>query len=109
METRIREGIVRASLKMAARGWVANHDGNASAKVASNRFVCTPTATAKDRVRAQDLVVTDAAGKRLMRVETFEPVSENPVFTLQRGALAGPVDARGRDNNGNAFDARIAP
>lgn len=65
METRIREEIVRASLKMAARGWVANHDGNASAKVASNRFVCTPTATAKDRVRAQDLVVTDAAGKQL--------------------------------------------
>jgi sulfur-oxidizing protein SoxY len=57
----------------------------------------------------EEINFTDAAGKRLMRVETFEPVSENPVFTLQRGALAGPVDARGRDNNGNAFDARIAP
>ena len=57
----------------------------------------------------EEINFTDAAGKRLMRVETFEPVSENPVFTLQRGALAGPVDARGRDNNGNAFTARIAP
>lgn len=57
----------------------------------------------------EEINFTDAAGQRLMRVETFEPVSENPVFTLQRGALAGPVDARGRDNNGNAFDARIAP
>lgn len=65
METRIREEVVRASHKMAARGWVANHDGNASARVAANRFVCTPTATAKDRVRAQDLVVTDAGGKQL--------------------------------------------
>jgi sulfur-oxidizing protein SoxY len=57
----------------------------------------------------EEINFTDAAGQRLMRVETFEPVSENPVFTLQRGALAGPVEARGRDNNGNAFDARIAP
>ena len=59
--------------------------------------------------RRLQVVERDAAGRPLMRVETFEPVSENPVFTLQRGALAGPVDARGRDNNGNAFDARIAP
>ena len=57
----------------------------------------------------EEINFTDAAGQRLMRVETFEPVSENPVFTLQRGAQAGPVQARGRDNNGNAFEARIAP
>ena len=65
MEARVREEIVRASLAMAARGWVANHDGNVSARVASNRLLCTPTATAKARVRAQDLVVTDARGKQL--------------------------------------------
>jgi sulfur-oxidizing protein SoxY len=44
-----------------------------------------------------------------MRVQTFEPVSENPVFTLNRGANDGAVEASGRDNNGNAFVARIAP
>jgi sulfur-oxidizing protein SoxY len=51
----------------------------------------------------------DAAGQRLMRLQTFEPVSENPVFTLQAGENAGAVEASGRDNNGNAFRARIAP
>ena len=51
----------------------------------------------------------DAAGQRLMRLQTAEPVSENPVFTLHRGTVAGPVEASGRDNNGNAFTARIAP
>ncbi|HEX6735292.1 MAG TPA: quinoprotein dehydrogenase-associated SoxYZ-like carrier [Azonexus sp.] len=51
----------------------------------------------------------DAAGQRLMRLQTHEPVSENPVFTLHRGAVAGPVESSGRDNNGNAFRARIAP
>lgn len=65
MESKVREEIVRASLAMASRGWVANHDGNVSARVASNRLICTPTATAKARVRAQDLVVTDASGKQI--------------------------------------------
>lgn len=57
----------------------------------------------------EEVEFLDAAGKRLMRVETFEPVSENPVFTLNRGDVTGPVEARGHDNNGNLFDARIAP
>jgi len=56
----------------------------------------------------EEINFTDATGQRLMRVQTFEPVSENPVFTLQRASAAGPVEASGRDNNGNAFAARIA-
>mgnify|MGYP000470478775 CR=1 FL=1 len=48
-------------------------------------------------------------GKALMRVQTHEPVSENPVFTLNRGEAAGVVEASGRDNNGNTFRSKIAP
>ena len=57
----------------------------------------------------EEIDLADAAGNRLMRVQTFEPVSENPVFTLNRGDIAGPVEASGHDNNGNTFKARIAP
>jgi sulfur-oxidizing protein SoxY len=57
----------------------------------------------------EEIKLADAAGQPLMRIQTYEPVAENPVFTLQRGALAGPVEARGRDNNGNLFQASIAP
>ena len=57
----------------------------------------------------EEVNFTDAGGQRLMRVQPYEPVSENPVFTLSRGPTAGPVEASGRDNNGNAFQARIAP
>ncbi|MCG2576834.1 quinoprotein dehydrogenase-associated SoxYZ-like carrier [Dechloromonas sp. XY25] len=57
----------------------------------------------------EEINFTDAAGKRLMRVQTYEPVSENPVFTLQRVAVDGALEASGRDNNGNAFRAAIAP
>lgn len=63
-EARVRDEIVRACARMAARAWVANHDGNVSARVAPNRFVCTPTATAKEVVQADGLVITDAAGKQ---------------------------------------------
>lgn len=59
----------------------------------------------------QDLKVTEAGGKELMRIEAFEPVSENPVFTLDLppARAAGPIVVSGRDNNGNAINARIAP
>lgn len=57
----------------------------------------------------EEIEFRNEAGQRLMRVQTFEPVSENPVFTLNAGAVSGPVEASGRDNNGNAFKARIAP
>jgi L-fuculose-phosphate aldolase len=64
-EARLREDIARYAVHMAERGWVANHDGNLSARVAPARFVCTPTATSKRAVRADGLVVTDATGRQL--------------------------------------------
>ena len=57
----------------------------------------------------EEIDFTNASGQRLMRLQTFEPVAENPVFTLNRGEISGEIEASGRDNNGNAFRARIAP
>ena len=57
----------------------------------------------------EELSLSDAAGQRLMRVHTYEPVSENPMFTLQAGGATAPLEVRGRDNNGNLVRARIAP
>ena len=56
----------------------------------------------------QQIKLSDASDRALMRIETFEPVSENPVFTLQQ-QTAGRVKASGRDNNGNDFSVWIAP
>lgn len=56
----------------------------------------------------QEIALADAGDSPLMRIETFEPVSENPVFTVQQAA-AGRVRASGRDNNGNAFNVWIEP
>lgn len=59
----------------------------------------------------EDLLVSAADGRPLMRIHPFEPVSENPVFTLDlhKGTSAsGALRVSGRDNNGNRIDAGVA-
>ena len=55
------------------------------------------------------LSLQDATGKEWMTLDTFEPVSENPVFSFD---FAGPpppgLTLVGRDNNGNRINARVA-
>ena len=55
----------------------------------------------------EDLQVDDLAGTRLARIELFEPVNEDPAFTLYfgKGELKNKVRIYGRDNNGNEIDA----
>lgn len=50
------------------------------------------------------VAIRDANGDVLARVEPFEPVSENPVFTFEI-PQSEEVNIAGRDNNGNRFDA----
>lgn len=55
------------------------------------------------------LQLADAGGKPLARLQLFEPVSENPVFSLNLPAsLALPLHLSGEDNNGNPVDQHIA-
>lgn len=54
------------------------------------------------------LAVRDAQGRELMRLSTYEPVSENPVFSFDfPGRVAGGLRLVGTDNNGNRIDSRI--
>jgi L-fuculose-phosphate aldolase len=62
MEEALRREIAALCQKVAGRGWVANHDGNASAR-AGDRFVASPTAVHKGDVRPEMCVVLDAEGK----------------------------------------------
>ena len=48
------------------------------------------------------LSVQDGAGRELARLQAFEPVSENPVFSFDFARPpAGGVQVVGTDNNGN--------
>jgi sulfur-oxidizing protein SoxY len=54
------------------------------------------------------LSLLDAAGHELMRIKTFEPISENPVFSFDFPTLlAGPLQLVGTDNNGNRISEVI--
>jgi len=54
------------------------------------------------------LSVRDAAGRELLRIRTFEPVSENPVFSFDFArAPPGPLHVLGVDNNGNRIESGV--
>jgi sulfur-oxidizing protein SoxY len=54
------------------------------------------------------LSLLDATGHELMRIKTFEPISENPVFSFDFPTLfAGPLQLVGTDNNGNRISEVI--
>ena len=63
MHPLLRSQLAQAARRMHAAGWVANHDGNLSARIGRDRFVITPTATSKAEVDEASLVVVDGEGK----------------------------------------------
>lgn len=56
----------------------------------------------------ENLSVNGPKGE-LARIELYEPVDEDPAFTMYfaPGQLSHPVDIRGRDNNGNEIEATV--
>lgn len=52
--------------------------------------------------------VVDGAGSVLVNIVTYQPISENPVFTmdLYKGVTM-PINLLGTDNNGNHLDSSI--
>lgn len=53
--------------------------------------------------------VLDQSGKTLATLDTYQPISENPVFTfdLKSNLATNTVQLVGKDNNGNRIDAII--
>ena len=62
-ESALRQSIVHYLQAMDSKGWVANHDGNVSVRLAGDRFLCTPTAMAKADIKAEDLIIISNDGK----------------------------------------------
>lgn len=64
---RLRKEIIRYCQRLDAKGFVANHDGNISARLSprdqDDRFLATPTARAKFDLKEDDLITVDLTGK----------------------------------------------
>jgi len=58
----LRVAVADTSRHLHAAGWVANHDGNVTARD-GQRFIATPTATSKRLIQERDLIEVDAKGQ----------------------------------------------
>lgn len=56
----------------------------------------------------EDLDLVDAEGKTIARLQTFEPISENPMLSFDLHGN-GSVTLRGRDTQANRFDVTVSP
>jgi L-fuculose-phosphate aldolase len=63
MHPLLRAQVAQTARRMHASGWVANHEGNVSARIGRDRFVITPTATSKAEVDEGSLLVVDGGGQ----------------------------------------------
>jgi L-fuculose-phosphate aldolase len=73
-----------------ARGWVANHDGNVSARLPDDaRFMATPTALSKREIEPHQILTVDLDGKVLSgRLRVFSE------WHLHRACYRARPDAR---------------
>ncbi len=58
-EPQLREEIIQVCQLMWQKGYVAATDGNVSARLGKDRFLCTPSGYSKGLIRAEQLVVVD--------------------------------------------------
>lgn len=66
MSEPLKRQVAEVARQLHAVGWVANHDGNVSARLADGkRFLATPTAVSKRLVDAHDVLTVDIEGKVL--------------------------------------------
>jgi len=61
----LRRAIVTTCRQIHDRGWVANHDGNVTARIARDRFLATPTSVSKGAVTEEMLITVNSAGVKV--------------------------------------------
>jgi sulfur-oxidizing protein SoxY len=58
----------------------------------------------------EEITLTAADGLPVLTIQPYEPMSENPLFTVELPTtLALPLQLHAKDNNGNTFKAELAP
>ena len=61
----LKRGLLEIAHSLHSAGWVANHDGNVSARLDAGRFLMTPTALSKRVLDERDPIVVDRSGRVL--------------------------------------------
>lgn len=93
--------------EVAARQW-SPFDGGSRLRFRVIHPMDTGLAAGIPVFHLEDVRILDDAGEPLARLALYEPVSENPVISLDFDRV-GPVRIEGRDTQGNPVSARVAP
>jgi len=64
-ELEVRKAICEAGRRLYAKNLVAATDGNISARMASDRYLCTPSGVSKGFMTPNDLVIADGRGRKV--------------------------------------------
>lgn len=97
--------------EVSARRW-ARIDGGTRLRLQVVHPMDTGLAPGIPAFHLETLDIRSAAGATLMRIEPHEPISENPLFTIDIPPGVVGTDAilvSGRDNNGNTVNAEVLP
>lgn len=90
----LEDDLVEYSRRLHGSGWVANHDGNVSVRLAEDRFLITPTAVSKGDVSRDMLLVVDGAGNRISGVrKAFSELDLHLYIYRQRPDVRAVVHA----------------
>lgn len=114
-ESHLRKDLARISRCVWERGWVANHDGNISARLPRGRLMCTPTAVSKADITPEMILVLDDSGKVLSGSgRPFSELNLHLAFFHARpdvGAVlhAHPPTATGMGAAGLGLDQPLLP
>jgi L-fuculose-phosphate aldolase len=93
-EHQLRRAVLEVSGLLWEQGWVANHDGNVTARAAPGRIVATPTGLSKRKIDADRLLVLDSKGNRVQgRLRPFSERGLHVTVYQQRPDVGAVVHA----------------
>ena len=88
----LRDAVARTARHLHAAGWVANHDGNVTARD-GHRYIATPTATSKRLIEERDLIEVDGKGAVIGSGRVFGEIGLHLVVYERRPDVGAVVHA----------------
>ncbi|MBL1143273.1 MAG: quinoprotein dehydrogenase-associated SoxYZ-like carrier [Proteobacteria bacterium] len=93
-------------MNVSSRSWIKNELGRVRFRIMHP--MDTGLADGIPEFYLEYFDVVDAGGSVLAKITTYQPISENPVFTLDiNKEILKPINLLGVDNNGNRLNAQI--
>ncbi len=109
-EHAVRREVAAVSRLLWERGWVANHDGNVTARAAPGRIIATPTSVSKRLCDEETLLVVDETGRVVRgRLRAFSELGLHLAIYARRADVGAVVHAHPPHATARACTGRGMP